>query len=67
MDLFYNSIPIKRKKRIHFHALMQHVHKTVHNLRVKNSITSDPIPLIASELANDCNYYILIFSLVTLF
>ena len=32
---------------------MQDIHKKVHHLRVNEKITSDPIPLIAGELANN--------------
>ena len=52
MDLFYNASPVNRKRRVHFHAFMHDVHKRIHQLRVKDKITSDPIPLIATELTN---------------
>lgn len=52
MDLFYNSIDVPRKRRIHFHAFMQDIHRRVHQLRVKDRISSDPIPIIADELVN---------------
>ncbi|KAH9274218.1 hypothetical protein BASA83_003526 [Batrachochytrium salamandrivorans] len=52
MDLFYQSINITRKRRVHFHAFMQDIHKRIHRLRVHEGITSDPLPLIALELAN---------------
>eukprot|EP00842_Homolaphlyctis_polyrhiza_P004596 jgi/Hompol1/5137/HPOL_000842-RA len=53
MDLFYESIQTNRKRRIHFHEFMQDVHKRIHRLRTHEGITSDPIPLIAAELASD--------------
>ncbi|KAI9104753.1 AFG1-like ATPase-domain-containing protein [Phlyctochytrium arcticum] len=53
MDLFYNSINIPRKRRVHFHAFMQDVHRRIHKLRVKRGITYDPIPIIATDLANE--------------
>ena len=54
MDLFYDSLShISRRKRIHFHAFMQDVHKRVHLLRMQNGITSDPIPLIATNIVNE--------------
>ena len=52
MDLFYESIQTDRKRRVHFHAFMQDVHKKVHLLRVKDKLTSDPIPWIADDLIN---------------
>ncbi|CAG8546002.1 10472_t:CDS:2 [Acaulospora morrowiae] len=53
MDLFYDSLPIKRKRRVHFHAFMLDVHARVHMLKQSNSETYDPIPPIATDLAND--------------
>ncbi|KAJ3043698.1 hypothetical protein HDV00_004471 [Rhizophlyctis rosea] len=53
MDLFYNSIDIERKRRVHFHAFMIDVHKRTHQLRTLHNITSDPIPIIATELVNE--------------
>jgi protein AFG1 len=53
MDLFYHSVTYERKKRVHFHAFMQEIHKLVHQLRVNDKITSDPIPLIAKQLVNE--------------
>ena len=52
-DLFYNSVYIKRKRRVHFHAFMLDVHKRTHQLRMQHNITHDPIPTIAVELIND--------------
>ncbi|KAJ3197097.1 hypothetical protein HK101_006059 [Irineochytrium annulatum] len=53
MDLFYDSISVDRKRRVHFHAFMQDVHKKVHKLRLQRHQGFDPIPPIAQELAND--------------
>ncbi|EGF83349.1 hypothetical protein BATDEDRAFT_1820, partial [Batrachochytrium dendrobatidis JAM81] len=53
MDLFYQTVPTPLKNRVHFHAFMQDVHKRIHKLRVHEGITSDPLPLIASELASE--------------
>ncbi|KAI8613710.1 AFG1-like ATPase-domain-containing protein [Chytriomyces sp. MP71] len=54
MDLFYHSLgSIERKRRVHFHAFMQDVHRRVHQLRKERNVTYDPIPPIAHELAND--------------
>ncbi|KAI8925542.1 AFG1-like ATPase-domain-containing protein [Entophlyctis helioformis] len=39
MDLFYKTIPIERKRRVHFHAFMQDTHKRIHQLRVHEGIT----------------------------
>jgi protein AFG1 len=33
MDLFYDNLPIKQKKRIHFHDFMLDIHKRLHALK----------------------------------
>ncbi|TPX66573.1 hypothetical protein SpCBS45565_g04392 [Spizellomyces sp. 'palustris'] len=53
MDLFYNTIHLDRKRRVHFHAFMQDVHRRIHQLRTQKGVTYDPLPIIATELAND--------------
>ncbi|KNC98415.1 uncharacterized protein SPPG_06119 [Spizellomyces punctatus DAOM BR117] len=53
MDLFYNTIHVDRKRRVHFHAFMQDVHRRIHQLRTQKGVTYDPLPIIATELAND--------------
>lgn len=35
MDLFYDTLPIKRKRRIHFHDFMIDIHKRIHNLKLR--------------------------------
>ncbi|CAG8518964.1 10608_t:CDS:2 [Cetraspora pellucida] len=59
MDLFYDTLPIKRKRRIHFHAFMLDIHARVHKLKQEISETYDPIPPIATDLASDA--YVLCF------
>ncbi len=55
MDLFFDSLPIASKRRVHFHAFMQDVHERVHEYRQKlrnNEVKGDdPIAPIASDLA----------------
>ncbi|KAI9345531.1 AFG1-like ATPase-domain-containing protein [Obelidium mucronatum] len=53
MDLFYHTLDVPRKKRVHFHAFMQDVHRRVHQLRKDKGVSYDPTPLIAQELANE--------------
>lgn len=43
MDLFYESLPIERKQRIHFHRFMRRVHDELAEL----GQVSDPLPRIA--------------------
>tara|TARA_R110001583_G_scaffold2296_8_gene16948 strand:+ start:5009 stop:6256 length:1248 start_codon:yes stop_codon:yes gene_type:complete len=37
MDLFYQNIPIKHKKRIHFHRFMESVHQQLNELSLQQS------------------------------
>lgn len=46
MDLFYDSLPIKQKRRVHFHQLTAELHQRLGGMSKK----PDPIPIIASEL-----------------
>lgn len=47
MDLFYESLPIAGKRRVHFHRFMQRVHKELAEL----GQVSDPLPHIAKRWA----------------
>ncbi|MEM1050711.1 MAG: cell division protein ZapE [Pseudomonadota bacterium] len=49
MDLFHDSLTIKEKRRVHFHAFMQEVHAGMREARKTNG--GDPIPLVAAKLA----------------
>jgi cell division protein ZapE len=54
MDMFYELVPAKRKKRIHFNDFMADVHNRIHAHRQKfqagESREKDPIPPVASQL-----------------
>ena len=54
MDLFHETLTIKAKRRVHFHAFMQEVHALLREERKKES--GDPIPPVAATLgrALDC-------------
>jgi cell division protein ZapE len=49
MDAFYSQLPYRRKRRVHFHAFMQTIHRELAGL--KNE--TDPLVLIAEKLARD--------------
>ncbi|MFT6071633.1 MAG: cell division protein ZapE [Alphaproteobacteria bacterium] len=52
MDLFYQHIPIKEKKRIHFHSFMQDTHKLLRQARSNNE--PDALLWVADYIANEC-------------
>ncbi|KAK9369217.1 AFG1-like ATPase-domain-containing protein [Lipomyces kononenkoae] len=55
MDMFYSTIPtsVLSKRRIHFHAFMQNVHKRAHALKVQHGSDFDSIPMLAAALADE--------------
>jgi len=48
MDLFFDASPIKRKRRVHFHAFMQEVHENLHIAR--KSGVEDAIRPVAEKI-----------------
>lgn len=57
MDLFYDTSPVRGKKRIHFHAFMADVHDRIHKQRQDaksgNAKDGDPIPPVADAMSKD--------------
>ncbi|MEP0391372.1 MAG: cell division protein ZapE [Erythrobacter sp.] len=49
MDLFHESLGIKEKRRVHFHAFMQEVHEAMREARKTHE--GDPIPPAAMKLS----------------
>ncbi len=49
MDVFFDALPIDKKQRFHFHRLMYRVHNRLKALQG----TTDPIAIVADELAAD--------------
>ena len=47
MDCFYESVPYKRKRRVHFHAFMREVHARLRELQNVN----DPLIRVAEDIA----------------
>ena len=57
MDLFFDTVPVRRKRRVHFNAFMADAHDRIqkHRLARKNGETKedDPIPPVARALADE--------------
>ena len=51
MDLFFQQADVVRKRRIHFHAFMQDVHRRIHAWKAANPDGSDPIPALADTVS----------------
>ena len=47
MDCFFQSVPLKRKTRLHFHEFMREVHRELHELRG----TADPLDTLGERIA----------------
>lgn len=59
MDMFFDSLPHKKKRRVHFHAFMQEVHERIfawRNLERQGKVKGgDPIPPVAREIAKQAD------------
>jgi cell division protein ZapE len=57
MDLFFEQVPIRRKRRAHFHEFMADVHERIfqHRQKLKNGETrqADPMPPVASDIVSE--------------
>ncbi|WNO54428.1 cell division protein ZapE [Stakelama saccharophila] len=51
MDLFFDNLDIRRKRRVHFHEFMLEVHDRLNTERRKEA--GNPIPPVAAALAED--------------
>lgn len=55
MDIFYETLSERRKRRVHFHAFMQDVHERIFAWRQKEKAGrvkgGDPIPPVARDIA----------------
>jgi|TARA_R110002051_G_scaffold79066_2_gene142732 cell division protein ZapE len=53
MDLFYRTVPVSAKRRVHFHEFMNEVHEGIAKFRSENPGTKgsrDPIPAVARPI-----------------
>ncbi len=57
MDLFFESSPVARKRRVHFHEFMADVHERVHEIRSRQkngeAASEDAILVAASAIADE--------------
>jgi cell division protein ZapE len=57
MDLFFEALPVRRRRRVHFHAFMADVHERIHAWRQKLKAGEvrgdDPIAPVAAALAEE--------------
>lgn len=57
MDLFFDTVAITPKRRVHFHAFMQETHERIFDWRQKEKAGkvkgSDPIPPVADMIAKE--------------
>lgn len=51
MDLFYEALPIPKKRRVHFHAFMLEVHAAIHQLR-KDDPDGDHLEQAAKRISD---------------
>jgi cell division protein ZapE len=49
MDCFYDSVPYRRKRRIHFHAFMHDIHRQLNELKGED----DPLLKVAERIASE--------------
>jgi cell division protein ZapE len=49
MDCFYDAVPYRRKRRIHFHAFMQQIHRDLDRYKGED----DPLQKVAEQVARE--------------
>ena len=52
MDLFFDTAPVERKRRVHFHAFMLEVQQRLNELR-KHDKRADPLMQVAADIADE--------------
>jgi cell division protein ZapE len=62
MDMFFETVQVQRKRRVHFHAFMADVHARIHAWRQdrkagRTNGGDDPIAPVAEALAKEAWFY----------
>ena len=52
MDLFFDTAPVERKRRVHFHAFMMEIQQRLNELRKKEKRV-DPLMRVAADVAEE--------------
>lgn len=50
MDMFYQLVPVRKKRRIHFHAFMQEAHQALFALQKQPKLEDDPVTALAKRI-----------------
>lgn len=54
MDIFFDTAPLEKKQRVHFHAFMRDAHAFIHQWRQSSNRTGDdPIEPLAKQIVSD--------------
>lgn len=53
MDMFYNTVNIPQKRRVHFNQFMLEVHEHIHKLNTKEPKKGDPVPRVGVSISKD--------------
>ncbi len=53
MDLFFDTAPVARKRRVHFHEFMIEIHDRLHARRSGAARVDDVLPEVAGQIAED--------------
>jgi cell division protein ZapE len=51
MDLFFETAPVEKKRRAHFHPFMADVHGRLHDARKRRDAAEDPVTSVARDFA----------------
>ena len=53
MDLFFDTVEVRKKRRVHFHQFMLEVHARLHKLQTGPELAEGILPRLARDLARE--------------